>query len=104
MKKLAVFLGAISLMLSLTLPANAEERFQETDFSVEGIVLILEGNYGSTPCKNYDFRTVAERTYRYLKTEGKGATYAPINCYNLVVEFENNGSNVLDVHVKDVGK
>ena len=79
-------------------PSICGDIMMLTDFSVQAILLILKGEYLKPSCRNHDLKSTAEWTYNILKTRGRGAVYAPIDCYVLVVEFEYNGSDTLDVY------
>lgn len=104
MKKFFALIVSLTLLLSLAFPLYARDRMMLTDFSVQGILLILKGEYSKPSCRNYDLKSNAERTYEILKTKGKGAVYAPIDCYGLVVEFKNTGSDTLDVRIRNIAK
>lgn len=104
MKKVVALIVSLTILLSLAFPLYARDRMMLTDFSVEGILLILKGEYSKPSCKNYDLSSSAKRTYEILKAGGRGAVYAPIDCYGLVVEFENNGSDTLDVRIRNIAK
>ena len=85
-------------------PSICGDIMMLTDFSVQEILLILKNECLKPSCRNYDLKSTAERTYNILKTRGRGAVYAPIDCYGLVVEFENNGSDPLDIRIRNIAK
>ncbi|MFH1934927.1 MAG: hypothetical protein ABIN18_25595 [Pseudomonadota bacterium] len=104
MRKFFALIVSLTFLLSLAFPLYTRDRMMLTDFSVQEILLILKNEYLKPSCRNYDLKSTAERTYNILKTRGRGAVYAPIDCYGLVVEFENNGSDTLDVRVRNIAK
>jgi hypothetical protein len=99
MKSIASFVCSLGLIFILSLPVHAGYRSMSTAFSVQGILTILRAEYSVRECRNYDLKSVAEATYRQLKARKSGASYAPINCRTVVVEFINDGSNTLVVRI-----
>jgi hypothetical protein len=79
MKMFFALIVSLTLLLSLTFPLYAKNRMILTDFSAQGILLILKGEYSKPPCRNYDLKSTAEQTYEILETKGKVTVYAPID-------------------------
>ena len=103
MKALLLVLLVVLLFSFNILSAFAYEE-QKTMFSKEGIYQSLSVNYSlnkDMSCRNKNFRSMARTVFNYLKVHGRGARYAPFDCNGKVVEFVNNGSDVLDVYVRD---